>query len=200
VEAGCSPSRTRILEHERGASHCPPNAGGICGGWDLRLHAAAAPSNRFFLMMAWMPQLPSTTWVTPNSTPTEMSALEVRRSAPAKPRLRAIRDRQGARPPPGHPHNSRGGSAVRSRAFGSEPSRRRGMLAQKIMTGRDFQRTGVMITLRPSVHPARKGRRVWVARHLALFSETISPRSGKLFSEHKQTIHWRGRIRLVGGR
>jgi archaellum component FlaG (FlaF/FlaG flagellin family) len=46
--------------------------------------------------------------------------------APAKTRLRATWDRQGARPPPGHPHDGRGGSAVRNRAFGSEPSRRQG--------------------------------------------------------------------------
>src|ERR1700683_1780720 len=39
------------------------------------LHAVAVPANRLFLMMAWMPQLPSTTWVTPKSTPTEISEI-----------------------------------------------------------------------------------------------------------------------------
>ena len=33
------------------------------------------PANRLFLTMAWMPQLPSTTWVTPKSTPTEISEI-----------------------------------------------------------------------------------------------------------------------------
>jgi hypothetical protein len=33
------------------------------------------PASRLFLMIAWMPQLPSTTWVTPKSTPMEMSEI-----------------------------------------------------------------------------------------------------------------------------
>jgi hypothetical protein len=66
--------------------------------------------------------------------------LEARRSAPAKPRPRAKQYRQRARPPPGDPKDGRGGSAVWSRAFGSEPSRCRDMLFRKIHNGMDFRR------------------------------------------------------------
>src|SRR5882672_11251275 len=34
-----------------------------------------APANRLFLTMAWMPQLPSTTWVTPKSTAMDISEI-----------------------------------------------------------------------------------------------------------------------------
>src|SRR5215831_16529091 len=34
-----------------------------------------APANRLFLTIAWIPQLPSTTWVTPKSTATELSEI-----------------------------------------------------------------------------------------------------------------------------
>ena len=46
------------------------------------MHAAAGrahharPENRSFLTIAWTPQLPSTTWVTPKSTPIDISDLQ----------------------------------------------------------------------------------------------------------------------------
>ena len=41
----------------------------------FKLQAVAMPAKRLFLMIAWMPQLPSTTCVTPKSTPMDMSEI-----------------------------------------------------------------------------------------------------------------------------
>src|SRR5262245_44209757 len=40
-----------------------------------RCDAHGVPANRAFLMTAWTPQLPSTTWVTPKSTAIDMSEM-----------------------------------------------------------------------------------------------------------------------------
>src|SRR5262249_54687845 len=64
--------------------HCALSARGIriltfgsrCFGVVLELQDVSVPANRFFLIIAWMPQLPSTTCVTPKSTPMDMSEID----------------------------------------------------------------------------------------------------------------------------
>src|SRR5271157_1280061 len=51
---------------------------------------ASAPANKLFWMMAWTPQLPSTTWVTPKSTASYISEIA---SSSVRPLVAIRKDR-----------------------------------------------------------------------------------------------------------
>src|SRR5260370_42709335 len=84
MAVGSSPSpssgRVGVGFHPRRGRACDPHPTWLRSatlpedGEDFAAHALA-PANRLFLMIAWMPQLPSTTWVTPKSTAMDISEI-----------------------------------------------------------------------------------------------------------------------------
>ena len=83
-ESSDRPARTwwplPIVGNDCGRQIARPSEGPVTGGSKAAhyvdaFQAVGEPANRLFLMMAWIPQLPSTTWVTPKSTSTEISEI-----------------------------------------------------------------------------------------------------------------------------